>query len=51
MIVCRDLLEIAETPEEKLTLLISKIDDVINYVVRHCSFDRFEELAHTERAN
>jgi oligoendopeptidase F len=51
MIVFRDLLEIAETPEEKLTLLMSKIDDVINSVVRQCSFDRFEELAHTARAN
>jgi oligoendopeptidase F len=51
MIVFRDLLEIAETPEEKLTLLISKIDDVVNSVVRQCSFDRFEELAHTAREN
>jgi oligoendopeptidase F len=51
MIVFRDLLEIAETPEEKLTLLMSKIDDVINSVVRQCSFDRFEELAHTAREN
>jgi oligoendopeptidase F len=51
MIVFRDLLDIAETPEEKLTLLMSKIDDVINSVVRQCSFDRFEELAHTAREN
>ena len=51
MIVFRDLLELAATPEEKLTLLMSKIDDVINSVVRQCSFDRFEELAHTARAN
>ena len=28
---------------------MSKIDDVINSVVRQCSFDRFEELAHTAR--
>lgn len=49
MIVFRDLLALAETPEEKLTLLMSKIDDVINSVVRQCSFDRFEELAHTAR--
>jgi len=51
MIVFRDLLALAETPEEKLTLLMSKIDDVINSVVRQCSFDRFEELAHSARAN
>lgn len=51
MIIFQDLLAIAETPEEKLTLLMSKIDDVINSVVRQCSFDRFEELAHTARAN
>lgn len=49
MIVFRDLLEMAETPQEKMTLLMSKIDDVINSVVRQCSFDRFEELAHSAR--
>ena len=49
MIVFRDLLELAKTPEERLTLLMSKIDDVVNSVVRQCSFDRFEELAHTAR--
>eukprot|EP00547_Thalassionema_nitzschioides_P001343 CAMPEP_0194199932 /NCGR_PEP_ID=MMETSP0156-20130528/756_1 /TAXON_ID=33649 /ORGANISM="Thalassionema nitzschioides, Strain L26-B" /LENGTH=619 /DNA_ID=CAMNT_0038924883 /DNA_START=41 /DNA_END=1900 /DNA_ORIENTATION=+ len=49
MIVFRDLLELAATPEEQLTLLMSKIDDVVNSVVRQCSFDRFEELTHTAR--
>jgi len=50
MIVFRDLLALAqEDPRERLTLLMSKIDDVINSVVRQCSFDRFEELAHTAR--
>jgi oligoendopeptidase F len=49
MIVFRDLLQLAKTEEEKLTLLMSKIDDVINSVVRQCSFDRFEELLHTAR--
>lgn len=47
----RDLLELAKSPEERLTLLMSKIDDVVNSVVRQCSFDRFEELAHTAREN
>ena len=28
---------------------MSKIDDVVNSVVRQCSFDRFEELVHTAR--
>ncbi|KAL3933719.1 MAG: hypothetical protein SGBAC_010268 [Bacillariaceae sp.] len=49
MIVFRDLLELAKSPQERLTLLMSKIDDVINSVVRQCSFDRFEELAHNAR--
>jgi oligoendopeptidase F len=30
---------------------MSRIEDVINSMVRQCSFDRFEELAHTARAN
>jgi oligoendopeptidase F len=49
MIVFRDLLNLAKNPQERLTLLMSKIDDVINSVVRQCSFDRFEELAHSAR--
>jgi len=49
MIVFRDLLGLAKSPQERLTLLMSKIDDVINSVVRQCSFDRFEELAHNAR--
>lgn len=49
MIVFRDLLNLAKNPQERLTLLMSKIDDVINSVVRQCSFDRFEELAHGAR--
>jgi oligoendopeptidase F len=51
MIVFRDLLDLAKNLEERLTLLMSKIDDVINSVVRQCSFDRFEELAHAARGN
>lgn len=51
MIVFRDLLEMAKTPQEKLSILMEKIDDTINSVVRQCSFDRFEELAHTAREN
>jgi len=49
MIVFRDLLDVASSKGERLTLLMSKVDDVINSVVRQCSFDRFEELAHGAR--
>ena len=51
MVLFRDLLDLAKTPEERLAWLMSKIDDVVNSVVRQCSFDRFEELAHTAREN
>eukprot|EP00958_Prasinococcus_capsulatus_P022115 scaffold3068_cov401-Prasinococcus_capsulatus_cf.AAC.49 len=49
MIVFRDLLDSAPSPAERLAMLMSKIDDIINSVVRQCSFDRFEELVHTSR--
>lgn len=49
MIVFQDLLELAKSPEEKLVLVMSKADDVINSVVRQCCFDRFEELVHNSR--
>eukprot|EP00922_Rhytidocystis_sp_ex-Travisia-forbesii_P022369 GHVS01032755.1.p1 GENE.GHVS01032755.1~~GHVS01032755.1.p1 ORF type:complete len:676 (+),score=94.39 GHVS01032755.1:222-2249(+) len=49
MIVFRDLLGKASTREERLAMLMGKIDEVINSVVRQCSFDRFEELVHTAR--
>eukprot|EP00581_Thalassiosira_minuscula_P010123 CAMPEP_0183709544 /NCGR_PEP_ID=MMETSP0737-20130205/5568_1 /TAXON_ID=385413 /ORGANISM="Thalassiosira miniscula, Strain CCMP1093" /LENGTH=625 /DNA_ID=CAMNT_0025937673 /DNA_START=100 /DNA_END=1977 /DNA_ORIENTATION=- len=49
MIVFRDLLAQSSSKEEELTLLMSKIDDVVNSVVRQCSFDRFEELLHSAR--
>ncbi|KAL3801955.1 hypothetical protein HJC23_010299, partial [Cyclotella cryptica] len=51
MIVFRDLIAESSTKEEELTLLMSKIDDVVNSVVRQCSFDRFEELLHSAREN
>lgn len=50
MIVFRDLLAKAPSKEDRLALLLSKIDDIVNSVVRQCSFDRFEELVHTARA-
>eukprot|EP00921_Rhytidocystis_pertsovi_P017383 GHVQ01027342.1.p1 GENE.GHVQ01027342.1~~GHVQ01027342.1.p1 ORF type:complete len:781 (+),score=119.78 GHVQ01027342.1:229-2571(+) len=51
MIVFRDLLDKAESDEERLSMLMSKVDETINSVVRQCSFDRFEELIHTARKN
>jgi len=36
-------------PEEKLALLVSKIDDTIATVFRQISMNRFENLIHTER--
>ena len=51
MIVFRDLLDKCATKEERLAMLMSKIDDIINSVVRQASFDRFEELFHTARAD
>eukprot|EP00977_Amphora_coffeiformis_P027501 scaffold34615_cov180-Amphora_coffeaeformis.AAC.23 len=49
MIVFRDLLSLTGSPQERLALVMNKIDDVVNSVVRQCSFDRFEELAHSAR--
>lgn len=43
MIVFRDLLDKAPTREDRLALLLSKIDDIVNSVVRQCSFDQFEQ--------
>eukprot|EP00976_Prorocentrum_cordatum_P006408 128472-Prorocentrum_minimum.AAC.2 len=37
--------------QERLAMLVGKIDDIINSVNRQCSFDRFEELAHTARVD
>lgn len=49
MIVFRDLLEKTPSDEDRLAMLMSKIDDIINSVVRQCSFDKFEEKVHTMR--
>ena len=42
MIVFRDLLAKAPSDEDRLAMLMSKIDDIINSVVRQCGFDAFE---------
>jgi len=36
--------------EDRLAMLMSKIDDIINSVVRQCSFDAFEAKVHSARA-
>ena len=51
MIVFRDLLEKAPTDEDRLAMLMGKIDDIINSVVRQCGFDAFEEKVHSGRAS
>mmetsp|Transcript_24878 Transcript_24878/g.34288 ORF Transcript_24878/g.34288 Transcript_24878/m.34288 type:complete len:677 (-) Transcript_24878:260-2290(-) len=50
MIVFRDLLGKTTTPEDRLVMLMGKIDDIVNSVVRQCSFDYFEEQVHVQRA-
>lgn len=50
MIVFRDLLEKTPSDEDRLAMIMSKVDDIINSVVRQCSFDKFEEKVHTMRA-
>ena len=50
MIVFRDLLEKSPSDEDRLVMLMGKIDDIINSVVRQCGFDAFEEKIHSKRA-
>ena len=50
MIVFRDLLDKAPSDEDRLAMLMGKIDDIINSVVRQCGFDAFEEKVHSARA-
>ena len=50
MIVFRDLLEKSPSDEDRLAMLMGKIDDIINSVVRQCGFDAFEEKIHSKRA-
>uniref|UniRef100_A0A0G4GU87 Peptidase M3A/M3B catalytic domain-containing protein n=1 Tax=Chromera velia CCMP2878 TaxID=1169474 RepID=A0A0G4GU87_9ALVE len=50
MVVFRDLLDQTGSKTERLGMILLKIDDIVNSVVRQCSFDRFEELAHTARS-
>lgn len=49
MLVFNRLMESLDDPEEKLALLVSKIDDTIATVFRQVSMNRFENKIHTAR--
>jgi oligoendopeptidase F len=49
MLVFNKLLQEIDDPQEKLALLISKIDDTIATVFRQISMNRFEDRIHTAR--
>ncbi len=49
MLVFQDLMERLTSKDEKLALLIGKIDDTIATVFRQISMNRFEDAIHTER--
>ncbi|SON57220.1 Oligoendopeptidase F, plasmid [Hartmannibacter diazotrophicus] len=51
MLTFRSLLDKAASPAEKRTLLTSKVEDMINTVVRQIAFYTFEREVHTERRN
>ncbi|TFF19947.1 M3 family oligoendopeptidase [Jiella endophytica] len=49
MLTFRSLLDQARTDAERKTLLASKVEDMINTVVRQIAFYQFERKLHTER--
>jgi len=49
MLVFNELMNRLDDPQEKLALLISKIDDTIATVFRQISMNRFEDKIHTAR--
>jgi oligoendopeptidase F len=49
MLTFRALLAQARTPEERRTLLASKVEDMINTVVRQIAFYTFERKVHSAR--
>jgi len=49
MLTFRSLLEKAETPKQRFALLSSKVEDMLNTVVRQISFYTFERKVHTAR--
>lgn len=49
MLTFRSLLEKTENPQQRKALLCSKVEDMINTVVRQIAFYLFERKIHTER--
>ncbi|MGM0505687.1 MAG: M3 family oligoendopeptidase [Bacteroidota bacterium] len=49
MLVFEKMMDKLEDPEERLSLLVSKIDDTIATVFRQVSMNRFENAIHTAR--
>ena len=51
MLTFRALLASAADPAERKSMLASKVEDMLNTVVRQVAFYKFERLIHTERRN
>ena len=51
MLVFQELMETQDTPEDRLALLVSKIDDTMATVFRQVAMNRFEDRIHTHRRN
>ena len=51
MLTFRSLLDQTQTKEERKTMLASKVEDMINTVVRQIAFYLFERKVHEERRN
>jgi len=49
MLVFRRLLRREDTPENRLAMLVSKIDDTLATVFRQVALNRFEDRIHTQR--
>ena len=49
MLTFKSLLSNASSPQERKAMLASKVEDMINTVVRQIAFYQFERLVHTER--
>ena len=49
MLTFQSLLATAETPEQRRTMLASKVEDMLNTVVRQIAFYTFERRIHLER--
>jgi len=50
MITFQHLLDSATTDKQRLTMLVTKLDDIISTVFRQIALNRFEDAMHTTRA-